>query len=89
MQDIVRAFVSFIVRLREEFFLPKHAMNTITDYIGMLIDVLKTLLKRSAVTDYPSDSPPSMASKMKESGVIALRTVESLVSQRMNIVSLK
>lgn len=80
IEDVVRSFVLFIVQLREEFWLPKNAMNMITDYIRMLIEVVQTLLRTSATHCYASESLSDVASNMQAIRMIDLKIVESLMS---------
>ena len=49
LRDLIKLFVLFLLQLREDFFLPKHTMNMITNYIISLIERLQALLLKSAV----------------------------------------
>ena len=46
INDIKRAYVSFLLQLREELLLPKTAMNVITTYIVTLLTRLQALLEK-------------------------------------------
>jgi hypothetical protein len=50
MLDIKRSYVSFILQLREEFFLPKNTTNAISSYIVTLINHLEILFEAQART---------------------------------------
>ena len=51
MMDVKRSYVTFLLQLREDFFLPKTTINTVSNYIVTLIEHLETLLEQQAVVN--------------------------------------
>ncbi|CAF4145191.1 unnamed protein product, partial [Adineta steineri] len=65
IKDIKKLYALFILRLREEFLLPKNVTNIISTYITSLINNIQILLEKK-VFDFGEDSnlfPPSSISR--------------------------
>ena len=65
IDSIIKSYVLFILQLREECFLPKSTMNTITNYIITLIERFQILVRKNA--QISSSSSYSLNSTSTES----------------------
>lgn len=74
--SIMKSYVLFILQLREEFFLPKSTMNTITSFISSLIERLGVLLRRNARVSSLNTCSSGSASSESSEQLISLRFVE-------------
>lgn len=74
--SIMKSYVLFILQLREEFFLPKSTMNTITNFISALIERLGVLLRENARVSSLNTCSSSSASSESYDQLISLRFVE-------------
>lgn len=74
--SIMKSYVLFILQLREEFFLPKSTMNTITNFISALIERLGVLLRKNTRVFSPNTCSSGSASSESDDQVISLRFVE-------------
>jgi hypothetical protein len=78
-RSVIQSFVFFVLQLREEFFLPKHTMNAISNYIITLIESLQALLQRQANDGAPNDLPLHSTTHKACRKVIALEVVDSVI----------
>lgn len=80
MENIIRSFILFMTQLREEFLVPKPVMKVVTNYIVTLIEMLQSILMKSAGNDYSGNSSLSSSASAKPADkVIKLEVVQSLV----------
>ena len=80
MENIIRSFILFMTQLREEFLVPKPVMKVVTNYIVTLIEMLQSILMKSAGNDYSGNSSLSSSASAKPTDkVIKLEVVQSLV----------
>ena len=77
LRDLIKSFVLFLLQLREDFFLPKHTMSTITNYIISLIERLQALLVKSAVDCPLRDLSFTSATRHTCGKMVAVEVVES------------
>ena len=78
-RSVTKSFLLFVLQLREEFFLPKHTMNAISNYIITLIESLQVLLQRHANNGASNDLPLHSTTPKACGKVIALELVESVM----------
>ena len=77
VRDLIKSFVLFLLQLREDFFVPKHTMNTITNYIISLLERLHALLVKSAVDCPVHDLSSTSATRHTCGKMVAVEMVES------------
>jgi hypothetical protein len=90
LRGFLKSFVLFILQLREDFFLPKHTMNTITNYIISLIERLQALLVTSAVECPLRDLSSTSTTRHTCGKMIAVEAVEGTtrdVCQQMQLIT--
>ncbi|CAF1425434.1 unnamed protein product [Adineta steineri] len=81
MSDIKRSYISFILQLREEFFLPKNTTNAISTYIVTLINHLEVLLEEKA---FVNQSDILSSTQTSNEMVVDLQTVKKTMSEISN-----
>jgi hypothetical protein len=86
MIDVKRSYVSFLLQLREEFFLPKTTINTVSNYIVTLIEHLETLLEQQAVVNQSNDlsSTPTLNDKVVDLPILK-KTMNEISIEIQNV----
>ena len=65
MLDVKRSYVSFLLQLREDLFLPKTTIHTVSTYIVTLIEHFATLFEQQAIVHESNDDSSSRAFNAK------------------------
>lgn len=87
MLDIKKSYVSFILQLREEYFLPKNTTNVISTYIITLMNQIQSLLEDKSF-NYRSDNSLSTSTSQQTSiKVIELDVLKDTLTDICNAVN--
>ncbi|CAF4414605.1 unnamed protein product [Rotaria socialis] len=80
MMDIRRSYVLFILKLREEFLLPKNVTSIISSYIITLIQNIEMFLEKKGIDYSPeSDYSASSSSRKEKKKVIELDQLKQIL----------
>jgi hypothetical protein len=80
MFDVKRSYTSFILQLREEFFVPKSTSNAISSYITTLMNHLQGLFEQQAFI-YGSDNVLSSSTLNRNVKVVKLETLKDTIEE--------
>ncbi|CAF3283343.1 unnamed protein product [Rotaria socialis] len=82
--DIQKSFALFILQLREEFYLPKSTINSISNYIVTLINHLELLFKQKTIRNDLGNAKNISSSKTtsdSNNDIIELKIVKSTMKE--------
>ncbi|CAM4942781.1 unnamed protein product [Rotaria socialis] len=82
--DIEKSYASFILQLREEFFLPKSTTNSISSYIATLITHLQCLIKQKTMIHdarHSSEASSSQAVNTSSNKIVELEVVNNTMNE--------
>ncbi|CAF1425408.1 unnamed protein product [Adineta steineri] len=79
--DVKKSYISFILQLREEFFLPKNTTNVISTYIVTLINHLEVLLEEKA---FMNQSNILSSTQTSNGMVVELQALKKTMSEISN-----
>lgn len=83
LTNIQKSFTYFMMQLREEFSLPKIAINSISNYIVTLINNLQSLLEQQSVPSDPNNTTNTLSSNTifdVNKNVIELQVVRKIMN---------
>ncbi|CAF2907634.1 unnamed protein product, partial [Rotaria sp. Silwood2] len=83
MLDVKRLYTSFILQLREEFYLPKNTIDTISSYLVTLINHLEYLFEAQSFNSN-CNRCSSTTSKEKLSQIVELKTLKDIMKNVCN-----